>query len=303
MIAVVMLAGAWTLGALNASYFQQAEQAAEKYARDADQRIADTCLYRPGYVECANEIIKTSQEAQTAQKDLAAQRGMELWAMSMFWAAVASVIATSIGIVLVWLNLQEARIVSAEATKSSNAAVRMAEAMVGIELPIIQPRWGGTEVGATDALVTGGQPYACTILDRPTAESFLVIDEIRFRNFGRTVAIPTRLEVGFNFCDELPPFPGYHTGVSFEGTEVIRPEPQEDAFRAGVEMGIHLSEETCNAWVSGTVVLWIYCALTYRDFMGNPHTKRFCARWHHRSDGGGAYYFASDGNPPDSYTN
>ena len=69
-----------------------------------------------------------------------------------------------------------------------------------------------------------------------------------------------------------------------------------------MHMGIQVSDESVASWRGGEVYLWLYCALTYRDFLGSVHTKRFCARWAQRPEGAGMYYFAGDGNPPASYT-
>jgi hypothetical protein len=132
---IALLAVTWALATSNARNSQQAKQKTEQYADDSYQRIFDTCLYRPlpGFVDCAREITKASEEAQTAQHDLAAQRGMELWALSMFLASVASVIATIVGIRLVWLNLLEARRLSEQGERSAagaESAARAAQASV-----------------------------------------------------------------------------------------------------------------------------------------------------------------------------
>ena len=78
--------------------------------------------------------------------------------------------------------------------------------MIVLVRPIVA-EWGRTEVGVTDVLVVGNEPYACTLLSRPRLARLLVIDGIRFRNFGRTVAIPTQIETGFNFCAVAPAVP------------------------------------------------------------------------------------------------
>lgn len=139
VVAVAALVITWTLGALNASYFQQAEQAARQHSQDTDQRIADACLYRPGYVECANKIIKASQEAQNAEHDLAAQRSMALWALGVFWATTCSVIATGIGIVLVRRTLDVNRAAVAQARQANEIAKDIGEAQVRAYLSIVEP--------------------------------------------------------------------------------------------------------------------------------------------------------------------
>jgi hypothetical protein len=97
----------WDLSASNSKFSQEAEQSAEQYADRTDERIAETCagMSAAALAKCADEIIKSSHEAQTAQRDLAAQRGMHTWAIAMFWATAASVFVTGIGIFFVWRTL------------------------------------------------------------------------------------------------------------------------------------------------------------------------------------------------------
>lgn len=241
-------------------------------------------------------------ECQHNKRDLKAQEGMADAAWAMFALSVFGTCLTGIGVVFVYLNLREARVVSAEAKKSSDAAVVMAEAMIGIELPVIQPRWAGTDIIETDALIAPDGPYGGIVLERPGPVRYIAIGDISFRNFGRTVAIPSHILVGFNFCNKLPSEPAYHVSVPFDDSEIIKPDPQDNAFQAEIHLGIEIGEESATRWQNGEVDLWLYCALSYRDFLGKPHTKRFCARWAQRPNGAGTYYFASDGSPPESYT-
>lgn len=157
-------------------------------------------------IDATDEMLRSlgaadrcDEECQHNKNDLNAQENMADAAWAMFAASVVGSLLTGVGVVLVYLNLREARTVSSEAKRSSDAAVQMAQAMVGIELPVIQPRWFGSNVGATDELVIGNAPYGMTIIDGPVSVKFIAISAIHFRNFGRTVAIPTQMKVGFNF--------------------------------------------------------------------------------------------------------
>lgn len=142
MAALWALVVAWHLGASSSYYSKQAQEAAVTLDRDANQDIADTCLYRPDFVECAKKVLQDSQEAQTDQHDLAAQRSMALWAGAMFWATVASVGATSIGIVLVRRTLDVNRAAVEQAKQANGIAKDIGEAQVRAYLSIEEPSIG-----------------------------------------------------------------------------------------------------------------------------------------------------------------
>lgn len=92
-------------------------------------------------------------ECQRYKDDLNAQQSMANAAWAMFYLSIFGVILTGIGVVLVYWNLQEAQIVSAEAKRTADAAVRSTEltekALIGIERPFIYPLIA-TEVGTFD---------------------------------------------------------------------------------------------------------------------------------------------------------
>ena len=65
-------------------------------------------------------------ECQRDKDDLKAQEDMADAAWAMFAATLVGTLLTGMGVVLVYLNLREARVVSGEAKKSSDAATLMA---------------------------------------------------------------------------------------------------------------------------------------------------------------------------------
>lgn len=131
---MLLVSTTWWSASITVRNYLDAEQAAKQYTRDASDRIKANCLDSLSFIECATETIKSSEEAQTAQKDLTEQKNMAYWAKAMFWATVTSVIATSFGIVFVWLNFREARIATEAAAKSANVAE---QALTQLERPFV----------------------------------------------------------------------------------------------------------------------------------------------------------------------
>lgn len=99
-ILVTLLVLTWMLARLDASYDQQAEYAATQYAERTRARIDSTCQDREAvaFAKCVQEIVESTHEAKTSERDLGAQQRMALWAAATFGATVASVIVTTIGI-------------------------------------------------------------------------------------------------------------------------------------------------------------------------------------------------------------
>jgi uncharacterized protein (UPF0333 family) len=187
------LAATWYLAVSQTQYTQQAEQAATHYASDVDERIRNDCLYREpaGFVECAKEIIKSGQEAQTSEHDLAAQRSMALWAGAMFWATVAATVATAIGIFFVWLNLREAR----KATEAAIAAAKTAHDAVEVSRLTAQ-RELRAYINLKSAHIVIG-PDEGTLTD-------LTLDII-FQNVGQTPAHGAEILVELTILGERRP--------------------------------------------------------------------------------------------------
>ena len=116
-----------------------------------------------------------------------------------------------------------------------------------------------------------------------------------------TPAFTLQLQVGYRALEKLPPEPAYNRTILFEGDAIIKPEPREDAFYAEMHYGIDLTVEEIAALKEGKAWLWLYCSLTYRDFIGIKE-KRFCWRWAQRPTGDGVRFWVMDGQSPPAYT-
>lgn len=107
----LVLKTTWELSSSNTEYRLEAEQISKGYADRTPELIQSTCVMGDvgAYAKCVDEIVKAANEAQTAQRDLAAQRSMALWAAAMFWATFGTVVVAAIGIYYVRNTLLESR--------------------------------------------------------------------------------------------------------------------------------------------------------------------------------------------------
>ncbi|MEC5291220.1 hypothetical protein VSX64_08700 [Aurantimonas sp. C2-6-R+9] len=100
----------------------QAEAAAQEHARHADQEIERRCAVAQGpraVAVCVREIIESTNEEKRAERDLAAQSGMDEWAFWMMWASFFSAGVTGLGVYWVKETLAETR----HAVKAADDAV------------------------------------------------------------------------------------------------------------------------------------------------------------------------------------
>lgn len=101
-----------------------------------------------GRIASALEAQNTDEGAKREKRDLHAQEDMAIWAKRMFWATVAAVVLSGVGIVLIYTTFRETRRtanagdkMAEEAAKATAAALRSAavaeKALVGVERPFV----------------------------------------------------------------------------------------------------------------------------------------------------------------------
>jgi hypothetical protein len=185
----------------------------------------------------------------------------------------------------------------AVAAKAANAAELSARAAIGMELPIIR------SVRYPWLLALDGPPTSDKDFEKggsgvqwPVAYSRIV--SIRFQNAGRTAAFPFLIELGWTASPELPDLggaePPYVVSAQFSPTAFIgENEGELDAPR--IRKAIELTPTEIEALKTKETLLWLYIALHYRDFLGNPHTAKFLYV-------GGGTQFGVSLDPPAGYT-
>ena len=155
----------------------------------------------------------------------------------------------------------------AAAQKAADAADLSAKGAIGVELPIItldHMRLSRT-AGVSGILV--GYPGE---LSEP---------RIGFRNHGRTAAELTAWCVEWAVEKRLPEIPTYKTIVPYmPGTFLPEYAGQPYSFPLSSYV-IRLKADEISAIEDESEYLWVFGYLAYRDFLGNPHEMRFCAKW------------------------
>ena len=182
---------------------------------------------------------------------------------------------------------------------AANAAQLSAEAAIAIELPFIRvsPPEDLTKV---ENIEDDGGGLVWDVEDTDLPE-FSRIYTLKFRNIGRTTATPTKLELGWKVTSSLPTEePVYTWSRSCEHGTVLPGDNNPYAIEC-VEFCIALTEEERGRVYENAAALWVFGALTYRDFLDEPHVTRFCWRWG-CPDGVGLYHFYRDEHTPGQYT-
>lgn len=306
IVAILILATGLAAGYLLSyqRYHGDQRKAAAAEQQNQVNKIRRSCVFDPSSRVLTCDVHPEQGEGgeKYTAYDLEAQQDMAEWAFAMFAASLLGVLITGAATYYVAMTLNETRVMAGEAKRSSDAAITMAKIMTGIEVPIVQALWYRTEVIATRHAIEPDASFSGQVLQRPSMSSNYVVDTVHFRNFGKTIAIPTRVLTGFSLAKVLPPEPKFIQSVALSRGQIIQPEPQDDPFRAEIGLNVTADQQELEAWAAGDVDLWVYLSVTYLDFLGQEHTKRFCARWAQRPRGMGIYYFDSDGDPPDEYT-
>jgi hypothetical protein len=97
---------------------------------------------------------------------------------------------------------------------------------------------------------------------------------VRFKNFGKTPAIVSEVEVGLVYS-ETPPDPVYDVRVVREN--VIAPDHTTENFP--LQMTGQMTFGMANNVIRGIGTLWIYGRVAYEDVFGEPRTHRFFQRY------------------------
>jgi hypothetical protein len=192
-----------------------------------------------------------------------------------------------------WRSTEKLWLVSKQA---ADAATLSAKAAIGIELPIIRalsPKL--IDVGAP---IPDHGPYAGGIVEEAAPNKYAVIGHVIFRNDGRTPAFPLQLAIGHRVAQELPTKPAFTCTETIAPGKILPIQGEEVWIDARYQMEFSAGEIA--AIKSETTRLWLYCSLTYSDFLTERHEVHFCWLWG-RPDKTGIFYFTSQCDPPPAY--
>jgi hypothetical protein len=246
---------------------------------------------------------ETKQDSQRAQEYCSTGKIVALWRVAgrMVDAWHDDLTAAATVIIAVFTTILGVFTVSLARSTSiaSNAAKRSADAAIAMELPFIRadPPEDLTKVENIED-DRGGLIWDVETLDLP---EFSRLYGLTFRNIGRTTAAPTKLELGWKVALTLPPESPVYTWSRRcdHGTVIL---PGNEPFQLDCNnFCIALTAQDRSEIAADNKALWVFCALTYRNFFDETQTSRFCWRWG-CPDGVGLYYFHTDEHTPAEYT-
>lgn len=151
-----------------------------------------------------------------------------------------------------------------ETRKAANAAEKAANAAVSVELPIISVT-GLRLADVQGVTLNGGVPHHINRFS------------MGFKNSGRTVATLIEQCIEDIVTSALPDVPIYEHLFPFSpGTLVEAGKPSTASIQ---NYFIELTDEQRKAIEKIEMSLWVYGYIAFRDFNGDRHEHRFCARW------------------------
>jgi hypothetical protein len=115
----------WYLSSQNIQYDKQADHYAAEFAAHTDQEVLKSCGLTPGLdlIKCLRDELEAERDTKRSEADLAAQQKVAEWSLGAVILSALSLIFTAGGIWLVYLNLHEARKVTAQSIAATNTAV------------------------------------------------------------------------------------------------------------------------------------------------------------------------------------
>ena len=142
-------------------------------------------------LQAANNKTESPEEKDRANRDLAAQEQIAAWAPAVFWVALAELIVTSAGVVIVWMTLQAAWEDISESRRIGQAQVRAYVSIKAVVVDFMTDFVPGLAVARINIVAKNhGQSPARNFVWRPTLQ-FISGNQLRQRGIGETwVGIP-----------------------------------------------------------------------------------------------------------------
>lgn len=226
--------------------------------RQAHRATTPAIKQLPGHLEAqvGSQQTETRQIAPHELRDLAAQEDMAFWAMWMFLAAVATLMVTSFGTLLIWRQVRLTR-AAVEGTNEATTAMKAANEI------------------ARDTAQRQLRAYVFPMrlewewaLSLETGKKAMAIKPI-FRNLGPSQT-RARFVIGSKF--ELNAEEQFSSVQPPDGGQVSLLGPQHEVWAPFV----YILEEDVEAVRKGTKQFFVFGAVFYEDIFSVSRVTRFC---------------------------
>lgn len=220
-----------------------------------------------GAIEAANDQEEPPHEYDRAEADLDAQERMAFWAMGMFWATLAAVLLTAVGIILIWRTLIHTRraadytaemlVQAKESTKAAVVAAEAAQDTVRSDRAWLVPH-GFITAGLGGAFVDG----------EPVENGIGIV--ARWSNAGRSPALRSECEAYSKMLSASDPIPQFSPRSRVPG-EMQRQAPVGPGGGVTSDM-MAFSDAESDQIRAGAVRLVVWSRVEYSD-IHQPETR------------------------------
>jgi hypothetical protein len=210
-----------------------------------------------------NHASEASQTCQGTKSECAKATTDERIADYTWWLAVLTAALVTVSAGQGYFVLRSDKTARLAAT----AADLSARAAIAIELPIIR----------ADPVEFGFGISRDIMNDGPEIEiEYFSFECFDFANLGRTKAFPMKVRWGWTVGKSLPDIPTYRLSKSFETDAILEPGPNQRMQLSIRGYSMVIPPGATANLKSNDTTLWLYCSVTYLDFMQAEHEAGFC---------------------------
>ncbi|MEM8575028.1 MAG: hypothetical protein AAGF48_10370 [Pseudomonadota bacterium] len=120
-------------------------------------------------------------------------------------------------------------------------------------------------------------------------DSIAYITSLKFKNAGRTPALPVEIAGGHCVAPTLAGEPQYTKFRNISASTII---PERGDAHIDLDYEMTFTQDQIDKMAGREAQLWFFCQLTYTDFMDEQHKFRWCWVWDRPTDVG-HYYLSS----------
>jgi hypothetical protein len=233
---------------------------------------------------------QSAQEEEDREEKKSADRWLVRWTAALFIATVGLILATGILGYFAYKQSTDMRDSIAAAKQAAEAADLSAKSALKVEQPILTAR--PPELASIRDSPSKHMQHETNLLST-IPDCNCLLREITLENHGRTPALLSSMRVGYTIAKERPLTPAYSHIIIFRDGEIISQERK--AFTVSIDFDFQLREAQRVDLRAGAR-LWLWCLVSYDDFMDLRLHKEFAWQWERDADiglGAHTYHFTA----------